>query len=290
MAGDTVRDQLSDVSKIFRYPLLSSESPVAIFLRACAVQNFLSATTVSVVGRRYFAEVSAVGGGQPTVQPMDSILETISNVAAANSRQDLSWRLLTVDKLDRVGSHDSSVTPTVSTQPNEGDIRKTILERLHYFQGVSDDRLKSKLAKIADIVINLWSALRKDSCRIEFDYGPSKGDGKRWEFVDYATNHSSEVPGSPTNLVPRRIPSNHFALFPRITGFFDTDNASPQVLHAGVALSCDSPAFQENLQEIEHVDFATKELKRGIRRGSSAQSSPILDNRQRKWPPMHVVH
>ena len=257
------------------------------FLRACAIQNFLSTMTVSVIERRFYAEIDTEGADQPSVRSMDSFLDTLSNVTGANSSQDLSWRLLTVDKLDRVGSLNSSMIPIVSTKPNENDIRQNILRELHHFQGSSDHRLQNKLAEIAEIATTLWSALRKDSCRIEIDFEPSVGDRNSWDFVDYTAIDSHDVPGSPTALDLSRLPSTSFALFPRVMGFFGPDDANPRLLHVGVALASDSPAFKESLEEIDHLDYATNQLKRGGRRFST-QSSPISDSFQRKLPPVRM--
>ena len=72
-----------------------------------------------------------------------------------------------------------------------------------------------------------------------------------------------------------------------ITGSFGSDGSSPRILHAGSALSRDSPVFREVLQEIERIDSATKEFKRILRRGSSAQSSLIVGKYQGNWPAPH---
>ncbi len=61
---------------------------------------------------------------------MDSILDTISNVPAATSNQELSWRLTTVDKLDRLSPDGPSATPSISTEPNQRDIVQAILDQL----------------------------------------------------------------------------------------------------------------------------------------------------------------
>lgn len=109
-------------------------------------------------------------------QPMDSILDTISNIPAATSSQELSWRLTTVDKLDRLGSYSSSAPTDVSTEPSHGDIIEEILDLLHYFRSPTDQGLRTKLTEITTMAIKLWSAFRKDTCRVDFDYDPSTGD------------------------------------------------------------------------------------------------------------------
>lgn len=104
---------------MMQLPPLSSESAVATFLRACAIQNFLSTKTISIIHRQYFAEWTAAMEHKSAIQPMDSILDIISNVPAATSSQQLSWRLTTIDKLDRLGSHSPSVPTDVFTKPNQ---------------------------------------------------------------------------------------------------------------------------------------------------------------------------
>ncbi len=137
------------------------------------------------------------------------------------------------------------------------------------------------------MAIKLWSALRKDSCRIDFDYDPSTGNRQEWGFVDYAAANSPKAVNSPSDIPMAQLPSKSFVLFPRITGYFGADSASPYILHAGSALSHDSPALREGLQEIEHINHATKEFERSLRRGSSAQCSPVMDKRQGDWPAPH---
>lgn len=218
---------------------------------------------------------------------MDSILDTISSIPATNSSQELSWRLTTVDKLDRLGLCSPSATATISTEPDQGDIVDGIWDQLHHFQSSSDQQLDAKISEIARTTITLWSALRKDSCRVDFDYNPSTGDRQEWDFVDDVTTNGYVAANSPSGTFAAQLPSQPFVLFPRITGFFGSGSASRRLLHAGSALSHDSLAFREGIQEIEHIDNATKEFKRRLRRGSSAQSSPVIGKRQAEWPAPH---
>ena len=220
-------------------------------------------------------------------QPLDSILDTISTIPAATSSQELSWRLTTVDKLDQLGSHDPSAPTEISTEPRQDDIIDETLGLLHYFRSPTDQRLRAKLTEITNMAIKLWSALRKDSCRVNFDYDPSTGDWEERVFVDDITTDGSIAANSPSEIPVAQLPLKSFMLFPRITGFFEPDRASPRILHAGSALPHDSSAFREGLQEIKHIEYATKEFKRRLRRGSSAQSSPVIGKRQGDWPPPH---
>ncbi|KAL8696861.1 MAG: hypothetical protein Q9201_007442 [Fulgogasparrea decipioides] len=275
--SDAVRDRLCSASAIFKYLPLSTESAVATFLRACAIQNFLSTKTMCIIRRRYFAEPTAALERNSGTQPMDAILDTISNIPAATSSQELSWRLTTVDKLDRLGSHNASAPTEISTEPRQDDVINEILGLLHYFQNPTDQRLRAKLTEITSMAIKLWSALRKDSCRVDFDYDSSTGD---WQECDLAEGVAAN---SPSEIPVVHLPSESFMLFPRITGFFEPDCASPRILHAGSALPHDSPAFREGLQEIKHIEIATQEFKRSLRRGSSAQSSPVMGKRQVDW-------
>ena len=218
---------------------------------------------------------------------MDSILNTISNIPAATSSQELSWRLTTVDRLDRLGSHDPSASTEISTEPRQEDVIDEILGLLHYFQSPSDQRLRAKLTEITSIAIKLWSAHRKDNCRVDFNYDPSTGDWQEWAFVDDGTTSGSIAATSPSEIPVAQLPSKSFMLFPRITGFFELDRTSPRILHAGLALPHDSPAFRKGLEEIKHIEYATKEFKRSLRRGSSAQSSLVISKRQGDW---HAPH
>ena len=218
---------------------------------------------------------------------MDSILDTISNVPAATPSQELSWRLTTVDKLNRLRSHGPSAPTDVSTEPSQGHIIDEILDLLHYFQSPTNQGLRAKLTEIISMAIKLWSALRKDSCRVDFDYDPSTGDWQECDFVDDVATNGSMAANSPSKIPVTQLPSKSFMLFPRITGSFDPDYASPCILHVGSALPHDSPAFREAVQEMKHIDYATKEFNRSLRRGSSAQSSPVMGKRQGDWPAPH---
>ncbi|KAI4087747.1 MAG: hypothetical protein L6R37_008287 [Teloschistes peruensis] len=285
--SDMVRDRLSSASAIFKYPPLSTESAAATFLRACAIQNFLSTKTISIIRRRYFAEPTAAVERKSGTQPIDSILDTISDIPAATSSQELSWRLTTVDRLDRLGSHGPSAPTEISTEPRQEGVIDEILGLLHYFQSPSNQRLRAKLTEITSMAIRLWSALRKDSCRVDFNYDPSAGDWQERAFVEGETTNGPIAANSPSEIPVAQLPSKSFILFPRITGFFEPDRANAHILHAGSALPNDSPAFRKGLQEIKHIEYATKEFKRSLRRGSTAQSSPVTGKRQGDW---HVPH
>lgn len=219
---------------------------------------------------------------------MDSILDAISNVPAATSSQELSWQLTTVDKLDRLGSHGPSAPTSVSTEPSQDDIMDEILDLLHHFQSPTDQQLRVKLTEITSLAIKLWSALRKDNCRVDYDYDPSSiGHWQEWNMVDDVATNNSMAATSPSDIPAALLPSKSFTLFPRITGSFDSDSAKPHILHPGSALAHESPAFREALQEMKRIDYATKEFKRSIRRGSSAQSTPVMGKRQADWPAPH---
>ncbi|KAI4218830.1 MAG: hypothetical protein LQ349_008556 [Xanthoria aureola] len=285
--SDAVRDRLSSASIIFKYPPLSTESAAATFLRACAIQDCLSTKTISIIRRRFFAEPTTAVEPKFGSQPMDSILDTISNIPAATSSQDLSWRLTTVDRLDRLGSHDPSAPTEISTEPRQEGVIDEIFDLLHYFQSPSDQQLRAKLTEITGMAIRLWSALRKDRCRVDFNYDPSAGDWQERAFVEDGRTNGSIVANSPSEIPVAQLPSKSFVLFPRITGFFEPDDARPQILHAGLALPHDSPAFRKGLEEIKGIEDATKEFKRKLRRGSSVQSSPVTSRLQVDW---HAPH
>ena len=174
-----------------------------------------------------------------------------------------------------------------STKPNEGGISQAILRELRYLQSPSEHRLATKLTAIAKQAIKLWSALRRDSCRVHLDYELSTDDQQKWDFVHYPATNCPDALNSPSKNLMAKLPSKSFVLFPRITGFFDSDGASPRTLHNGLALAHDSPAFQEGLQEIEHINHATKEFERGLRRRSVTQSIPVKSSRQGEGPAPH---
>lgn len=159
---------------------------------------------------------------------------------------------------------------------------------LHYFQDPTDQQLSAKLSEIMSMAMKLWSALRKDSCRVDFDYDTSTGDWQECDFVDDVITNRSRATILRNEISVDELPSKPFVLFPRIVGYFEPDYANPRILHTGLALPHDSPAFREGLEEIKHIEQATKEFKRSLRRGSNAQSSPVIGKRQGDWPaPSH---
>ncbi len=220
-------------------------------------------------------------------QPIDSILDTISHVPAATSSQELSWRLTTVDKLDRLTSHGPSGTTDISTEPGQSNIIEEIVALLHYFQGPTDQQLRVRLTEITSVAVKLWSALRKDSCQVDFVYDPSTGDWQGWDLVDDVATNDSMAANSYSEIPADQLPFKSYMLFPRIMGSFDSDCTDPRILHTGSALPRDTPVFQTGLQEMKQIDHATKEFKRRLRRGSSAQSSPVIGKRQGDWPALH---
>ncbi len=282
-----VRHRLFSGNAVFRFSPLSTESPVATFLRACAIQNFLSTKIISIIRRQYFAETTAAVERNSGTQPIDSILDTISHVPAVTSSQELSWRLTTVDKLDRLTSPGPSATTDISTKPSQSNIIEEIVALLHYFQGPTDQQLRTRLTEIISVAIKLWSALRKDSCQVDFVYDPSTGDWQGWDLVDDVATNGSTAAISHSEIPMAQLPFKSYMLFPRIMGSFDSDRAGPRILHTGSALPRDTPVFQTGLQEMKEIDHATKEFKRSLRRGSSAQSSPVIGKRQADWPVLH---
>lgn len=231
--------------------------------------------TISIIQRRYFAKQTAAVQLKSAIQPMDSILHIISNVPAETSSQDLSWQLTTVGKLDRLGSESPLAPNNISTEPNQDDIIEEILDLLDYFRSPSDQGLRAKLMEITNMAIKLWRALRKDDCRVKFNYDPSTVDLQEWDLVDDMARTGMLAADPPGEIPVAQLPSRPFMLFPRITGSFP-GFASPLILHAGLALPHNSPAFREGLLEIKHIDYMTKEFNRSLRRGASAQTSPVM--------------
>jgi hypothetical protein len=95
-----------------------------------------------------------------------------------------------------------------------------------------------------------------------------------------AANLHSEIPVA-------QLPFESYMLFPRIMGSFDSGCTGPRILHTGSTLPRDTLVFQTGLQEMKQIDHATKEFKRSLRKGSSAQSSPVIGKRQGDWPALH---
>ena len=132
--------------------------------------------------------------------PVDWILNKIADVPAANPRHELSWRLITTDRLDSLGSDSSRGTSEIFTKPDHTGIVGEILDLIHHFQNQSDQGVREKLIEIANVALELWSALRKDSCQVEFDFDPSTDNqrewyyvGEEWTSVPMVTNSLSEI-------------------------------------------------------------------------------------------------
>ena len=73
-------------------------------------------------------------------------------------------------------SEDNVRSHYISTEPSQSNIIEGILDVLHHFQGPTDQQLRVRLTEITSMAIKLWSALRKDSCQVDFVYDPSTGD------------------------------------------------------------------------------------------------------------------
>lgn len=92
---------------------------------------------------------------------------------------------------------------------------------------------------------------------------------------------------SPSEIPVTQLPSKSFMMFPRITGFFQPDHTNPYILYTGSALPHGSPVFREGLQEIQHIEYATKIFKRSLCRRASAHSSPVTAKHQGDWHALH---
>lgn len=238
---------------------------------------------ISIIERQYFAETTRATQRISEKQPIDWILDTISSVPAVTSSQDLSWRLLTVEKLDRLGSQSTSVNTMIATVPDQSHIVEDIWQILQYLQSPTDERVRAQLSEIANITIKLWRAIRKDNCRIEFDHSPSKLNHHDWNFVGDMVTKGPETTNPPSESIGAQLPTKPFVLFPRIAGSFGADDSKSRILHTGLALSNQCPAFEEGLQEIVDMGNFLKEVKLNMRKGSSAQSSPVLNKRPADW-------
>ena len=260
---------------------------MATFLRACAIESFLSEQVTSLVMRRYYVEPVEDQVDKAGMVPVNYILDMMASIPAQTTRQELSWQLTTVEKLDHLESADSSSAPIkVYSWPTVERIVKAMVDKLHYFQALSGDRMQSNLTEIANTAIDLWRALRRDSCRIVVNDEPSNDtDGQKWRFLNYKAVESHVVSDMTIPINPKQLPSKPFVLVPQITGFFGTDGDKSQLLCEGLALSHDSPAFVESRQEVEHIRQETRRVARGRRAGSSAMPSPVVDRRPNDWPP-----
>lgn len=212
MSREYMVDQLCKTSDIFEYSLLSFKSAVSACLRAYAIQNFISSKTISIIQWRYFAESTTAVKHSAELQTMNFILNAISEIQLANSSQELFWQLTTIDKLDHLDSHDHFKTFNISTKSDELDIVQAILSKLRYFQNPSEHRLRVKLTAIANLTIMIWSALRRDSCRVHLNYEPSTDDRQRWDFVHYQPANSSNVVNSPSETFTAKLPSKSFVV------------------------------------------------------------------------------
>ena len=116
---------------------------------------------------------------------------------------------------------------------------------------------------------------------------PQQVIGREWDLVDDVAMNGSMAANSHSEIPVAQLPFESYMLFPRIMGSFDSDCTGPRILHTGSALPRDTPVFQTGLQDMKQIDHPTKEFKRSLRRGSSAQSSPVIGKRQGDWPALH---
>ena len=184
-----------------------------------------------------------------------------------NPFQELVWKHITVQKLDQLnkGRQDSRI----STQPGVADILSMLNEILKHF--VVKSEASTGLNRLADLVLELWNALRYDQCRPHFEFNPSLSSTQDWDEKPFQLEDpSAQVPAS-----GRELPSGSFALFPRITIYADGESTKPHKSSRGLALRGSSPAFLISHHEDKAFEADVNRARRAPSISFPAQISPV---------------
>ena len=273
MDDESAREDLSKASTLFKYALFCGGSPASLFLKVQAVQQCIANVVVSILQRPYYADTVSDAGHQS----LSTLLENMASLQATNSNRELSWRLDTIEKLDRLGSEPSSTTPVILTKHEPMRIVTAIMKKLQRFEFSDKKLIISSLSDIADQTISLWDAMRRDNCKVTFNFSIS---GLDWNRDIYETCTSEEESPQHIDISETDLPKKSFVIFPQVTGHFIAESGH-RVLHGGLMLSHESAAFREGLMDIKRAEMRIEELSQNLRKQPITQpSTPRLSHRR----------
>lgn len=236
---------------------------------------------MSLIQRQFFAETSKTTEVSPSVRKEDRILEMMSEIKPAVPDLELSWKLITIEKLDQLSSRTSQSSGSrLSTKPDHSDFVQDLNGVLCCLQHSDQRLLQTRLEKIAHLAISIWEALRRDNCKLDVDYTLASLAAEEWEFVSYeygwGDQHSDFLPGS--QVPESELPSEPCVLFPRVSAKFAGAN-EPVVFCKGLAISHNSAVFRTSLAEDEEVKKDLVRARNGSFVASPIQKSPTVLNR-----------
>lgn len=230
-------------------------------------------------------------GSSPELNGSERILDTIQQRLSRCSEQKKDmWTALTIKG---IGTCDEEHLKSSMTQD--------ILEEL---KCISEQRnrqeLEIDLTPIVDAALELWFALRSDSCRLKLNFEPDLESKATWlspktPFVEVSQNGNSE-----RSTIAKSIDAPpSFALFPRVVIFRDDGGNTvahtgsngysgrsvpnektaeePVVVYQGQALFSDSEAFVQGVNLQKELDEMYTSHMSAFRVKKKSLSSPVLD-------------
>lgn len=251
----------SEVSKIFDYAS-SSGAEVAVNLRKCAIRHFIACQVAELVGNRLLLPKA------PGTRESEDMVQTVHSSPKLNKHEKTVWRLITVkavEERDRFGMLAK-------------DMSARIIGKIEYLtEKGRQNRLNEELMTLFRVVLDLWDSAQRDSCELKINMVPPSTNDGMWKNIDIDGDG-----GNTATPTAKGTKTNSFAIFPRITGEFETekdDESNTEILHSGIGLFSDSPAFEMGLAEFEALK---KELNCVHKRHASITSPTMTDQQHSK--------
>ncbi|KAK2759509.1 hypothetical protein FQN54_002988 [Arachnomyces sp. PD_36] len=278
--------KLESSSDIFKYTPADS-GVIPDFLRRCGIEHFIARRICLFINKPF------VDGCTPELEGGAGLLDTIRRqISERSTRCEDIWMALTARAME----------PKV----NKDILRKKMVQEiLCELRGVTDPRnseqLQRDLVSIVDTAIALWSDLRSDSCRLDFDFEPDLANDNTAWFIqetppcEIGWGNSNDGRDATLNFTER---FQSFALFPRIvitrengqdpifkagddsnlTSGAGNEEPEKEVVYPGRALF-DSSAFIEGARQREELENLYREQMKEFarKRKTSSLTSPVID-------------
>ena len=280
--------ELEASSEIFRYTPAAASDQIADFLRFSAIEHIISAKVCGFITKPFIDECS------PDLSGSEMLGRIRERLSGHSKRSGDIWTALTVKGTESYLKLEALRKPIV----------QDLLNKLGRIAEPCDCvELENDLTSIVDGALELWTALRSDSCTLDIDFKPCRGlDGKKpWlsevapslKVDQYSSSGSEKMKSTPPSI----------ALFPRVVMFRDggedtnTANASPNghstgsgtngntaeshVIYPGRALFSNSDAFvqgirlQQELEKLYHTHMSS--FQSSFHQKRMSLSSPGLD-------------
>jgi hypothetical protein len=273
--------KLEASSGIFRYTPATSDT-IPDFLRLCGVENFIATKICTFINKPF------IDGSFPELNGGAGLLDMIRQQLSKHSKDRMdTWTALTVTAME----------PHTNKDLLKCRMVREILDEL---QGITDPRnsqqLETGLLSIVDAALELWIALRSDSCKVEPRFQPELANKAVWfaqetppfEVAGDNSNGTRSTPPEPAERPPS------FALFPQIVLLSDTSSsdsdgnhtlggpvkqeAGREVVYRGRALFSDSEVFIAGIRDKQELEKLYRKHMSGFSHArKKSLSSPVTD-------------